>query len=326
MYEPQFAENGRQGLSGINAQLTLVQQMLNPRPVNQLAANQADSIGGSGLWGSVGGHWTRTDSNAALGSPDWSQNSKSVTLGYQSGGASFRWGISGGYHEGDIDFSNRSASGDNDGWNVGLNALWQSENYLYANGILAYGHESDSLTRNDGLGTNKSDFNAQSYAALLEVGKRIDKKTCSLTPYISLLGAKTDRDAISENGIGAGVASSLNINGESHNYLTSTLGLRISRTYQDKNGRTRGGAMLGVNWQHQFSGADFPVTASLQSAPVGSGSFTTYGTSFAGNSVGVQLGGYVKFTRNLFGFLNYNGNFGGDQQTNSVTAGLQYGF
>jgi len=319
MYELNFADNGAQRLSGVGAQLTLVQQMLNPRPVMQLAANGNNND--SSLWGSVSGHWLHNESDSTLGSPDWSQNSKSVTLGYQGGDNSFSWGITGGYHDGTINFNNRSADGDNDGWNAGLNALWQSKSHTYVNGVLTYGHESNSLTRNDGLGTNKADFDAKSYSALLEVGKRIDRKTFSFTPYASLLGVKYDRDAFTESGSGAG----LSVDGESHSYLTSTLGVRISRTFLDESGQTRGGVMLGASYQHQFSGTEFPVTASLNGA-MGSSSFTTYGTPLSSNSLGIQLGGYGRITNNLYGFLNYSGNFGGEQKVNSVTAGLQYGF
>ena len=188
------------------------------------------------------------------------------------------------------------------------------------NGVLSYGHESDSLHRNDGLGdTNSSDFNAKSYAAMLEIGKRIDRKTYNFTPYASLLGVKYDRDGASE---GSGVGA-LSVDSESHNYLTSTLGVRIGRDYLDKTGAKRGGVMLGVSWQHQFSSTDFPVTASINGA---GGSFTTYGTPLSGDSLGIQLGAYGRLSRNLYGFLNYSGNFGGNQKLNSITAGLQYGF
>ena len=315
-----FALNAQNGLSGVGAQMSLVSQLLNSRPTMALNANGNNGNSNSALWGEIGGHWLRNDGDSSLGSPDWSQNSKSVNIGYQGGGDSFSWGITGGYHDGDIDFNNRAASGDNDGWNLGLNGLWKSKSNVYVNGVLSYGHESDSLHRNDGLGdTNSSDFNAKSYAAMLEIGKRIDKKTYNFTPYASLLGVKYDRDGADE---GSGVGA-LSVDSESHNYLTSTLGIRIGRDYLDKTGAKRGGVMLGVSWQHQFSSTDFPVTASINGA---GGSFTTYGTPLSGDSLGIQLGAYGRLSRNLYGFLNYSGNFGGNQKINSITAGLQYGF
>ncbi|MEO6907200.1 MAG: hypothetical protein ABI210_04850, partial [Abditibacteriaceae bacterium] len=65
--------------------------------------------------------------------------------------------------------------------------------------------------------------------------------------------------------------------------------------------------------------------ASLNGA-LGTSTFTTYGSPLANDSVGVQMGAYARFTKNIYGFLNYSGNFGGDQKINSITAGLQYGF
>lgn len=324
-----FALNAQNGLSGAGAQMSLVKQLLNARPNMQLNAKGDNSYGNdSALWGSVSGHRMRNDGDGSIGSPDWGQDSKSVAVGYQGGTHSFSWGITGGYHDGNIDFNNRNASGDNDGWNAGLNGLWKSKSNVYVNGILSYGHESNSLTRNDGLGTNTSDFNAKSYAALLEIGKRIDKKTYNFTPYVSLLGVKYDRDALSENGIGSGVNSSLNVNGESHSYLTSALGIRIGRDYIDKKtGAKHGGVMLGVSWQHQFSDTDFPVTASLQGAGgMTPSSFTTYGTPLSDDSVGIQLGAYGRLSKSLYGFLNYNGNFSSNQKISSITAGIEYGF
>src|SRR5690606_23351609 len=132
-------------------------------------------------------------------------NSKAVALGYQSGSESFRWGVAGGFHEGDLSFGNRSASGDTDGWNIGLHGLWQRDAW-YVNGVLGYGRDSNELRREDGLGTNRSDFRSRSLSALLETGKRLQiGANTTATPYISLLGVKYDRDAVSESGSGSGL-------------------------------------------------------------------------------------------------------------------------
>lgn len=319
-----FALNAQQGKSGIGAQMSLVKQLLNARPQLQLSANGENNYGNdSALWGSISGDWLTNDGDSHLGSPDWNLNSKSIAIGYQGGSNSFSWGITGGYRDGNLDFNNRAADGDNDGWSLGLNGLWQSKSHVYVNGVLSYNHDSNSLTRNDGLGTNKSDFNSKSFAGLLELGKRIDKKTYNFTPYVSLLGVHYKRDGISESGTGAG----LDVEGESHSYLTSNLGVRIGRDFLAQDGSKRGGVMLGVNWQHQFSGTDLPVRASLQSAAgMTPGSFTTYGTPLSSDSLGLQLGAYGKLSGSVYGFLNYSGNFGGNQKLHSITAGIEYGF
>jgi hypothetical protein len=316
-----FAMNASQGVTGLAAQMSLVNQLLNARPSYGLAANGDNADGNSGLWGDIAGDWLRNKGDSSLGSPDWSLNSKSITVGYQSGSDSFSWGLAGGYHNGNLNFNNRSASGDNDGWNVGLNGLWQSKNRVYVNGVLSYNRDNNKLTRNDGLNINTSDFNTKSLSALLEVGKHIDRKSLNFTPYASLLGVHYKRGDVSENGTGAG----LDVEGDSHSYLTSSLGVRIGKDYLDKRGAKRGGVMLGVSWQHQFSGTDFPVTASLKAAPGGT-AFTTYSTPLSSNSLGVQLGAYGRFSRDMLGFLNYSGNFGGDQKLHSIAAGVQYQF
>lgn len=201
-----------------------------------------------------------------------------------------------------------------------MNGLWQSKNHVYVNGVLSYNRDNNELTRTD-VGTNKSDFNIKNLAALLEVGKRIDRKTVNFTPYVSLLGVHYKRGGVSESGSGAG----LNVDGDSHSYLTSSLGVRIGKDFLDQRGQKRGGVMGGLSWQHQFSGTDISVTASLQSAPAGA-SFTTYGTPLSRNSLGVQVGAYGRLTRDMLGFLNYSGNFGGNQKVNSIAAGVQYQF
>ncbi|MEO6908454.1 MAG: autotransporter outer membrane beta-barrel domain-containing protein, partial [Abditibacteriaceae bacterium] len=318
-----FALNAQNGLGGVGAQMSLVSQLLDSHPVMALSANGNDSNGSdSALWGNVSGNWLRNDSDSTLGSPDWTQNTSTVNIGYQGGSDSFHWGITGGYHTGNIDFNNRAATGKNDGWNLGLNGLWQSKSKIYVNGVLTYGHDSNSFTRNDGLGINQSSFGAKSYAGMLEIGKRIDRKTYNFTPYASILGMHYDRDGATETGTGVG---GLSVDSESHSYLTSALGVRLGKDYLDASGQKRGGAMLDVSWQHQFSSTDFPVTASLNGA-MGTSTFTTYGSPLASDSVGVQMGAYAKFIKNIYGFLNYSGNFSGDQKINSITAGLQYGF
>jgi outer membrane autotransporter protein len=294
----------------------------------QLSANNNpaifndDSTANSGVWGDIAGDWLSNNDDSSIGSPDFNLNSKSVVLGYQSGSQKFTWGIAGGYHNGDLDFNNRNASGDVDGWNIGLNGLWKGNSGVYLNGVLAYSHDSNSLTREDGLGTNKSDFNGHSISAQLELGKKFAHgKNVNFTPYLSLLGLKYDRDSVSEHGTGAG----LNVGDASNSYFTSNLGVRIGKDFMNDDGSKRGGVMLGVSWQHQFSDVDFPVTAALQNAAPGS-SFTVQGTPLSKNGIGLQLGGYGRLSKNILGFLNYSGSFSSNQKVNSVTAGVEYQF
>jgi outer membrane autotransporter protein len=136
------------------------------------------------------------------------------------------------------------------------------------------------------------------------------------------LGVKYDRDGVSEGGDGIG----LDVKGASHSYLTSNLGIRITKDYLNKNGDKRGGVMLGLSWMHQFSSTDFPVRAALQIAEPGTGRYTVYGTPLSSNSIGVQLGGYGRLSKNVLGFLNYNGNFSSNQKVHSITAGVEYEF
>src|SRR5690606_16315589 len=144
-----FAMNAMQGKSGMGAQMSLVKQLLNARPQLHLSANGDNGYGnGSALWGSISGGWLDNDGDSGLGSPDWKLNSKSIALGYQGGDNSFSWGITGGYHDGNLDFNNRAADGESDGWGLGLNGLWQSKSRMYVNGVLSYNRDSNNLTRN----------------------------------------------------------------------------------------------------------------------------------------------------------------------------------
>jgi len=332
-----FALNSTEGIGGMSSQMSLVKQLTNARPVYGFVSTNAqvvdydngdDNVKNNGLWADVSGVRLNNDGNSHLGSPDFSENTKSVTVGYQGGSHNFSWGVVGGYHDGDFNFNNRNATGDQDGWDLGLNGLYQSDSGTYVNGVLAYNHDSNSLTRNDGFGgANKSDFGSHTLSAMVEVGKRIKRdNNITYTPYVSLLGVKYNRDGVTEDYSGSGPNTGLQVNGASNSYLTSNLGIRVGKTYLDKNGDKKAGVMLGLSWMHQFSDTDLPVTAALQSGMPGTGMFTVYGTPLSKNSVGVQLGGYGRLSRNVLGFLNYSGSFGSNQKVNSITAGLEYQF
>jgi len=332
-----FALNGTEGIGGMSSQMSLVKQLTNARPVYGFVSTNTQVVDydsddndtrNNGLWADVSGVRLNNDGDSHLGSPDFSETTKSVTVGYQGGSRKFSWGVVGGYHDGNFNFNNRNADGDQSGWDLGLNALYQSESGTYVNGVLAYSRDSNSLSRTDGFGgTNKSDFGSHSLSAMVEVGKHIKRdNNVTYTPYISLLGVKYDRDGVTEDYSGSGPNTGLEVNGASNSYLTSNLGIRIGKTYLDKNGDKKAGVMLGLSWMHQFSDTDMPVTAALQSGMPGTGTYTVYGTPLSKNALGVQLGGYGRLSRNVLGFLNYNGSFSSNQKVNSITAGIEYQF
>jgi len=329
-----FALNGENGLNGVGSQMAMLRQLVAAQP-NPVAANSANggmwgngdsAARNSGVWGAIYGDRLNTDEDSALGSPDWSASNKGVALGYGISRDGVSYGLALGYHDANLDFSNRDADGDSDGWDFGLYA-GRERNDWYVNGALTYNTNSNNLSRTDGLGEHKSDFNSNSIAAMVEVGKHYaigdkESKVNTATPYLSLLAMHYSRDDISESGPGVG----LNVDDASRNFLTTNLGARFDHKFVDDAGNNKGGVMAGLSWIHQFGDTDMPVNSQFQGAPIGSGTFRVYGTPLSKNALGLDLGGYGKLSENLLGFLNYHGSFGGNEKLHSITAGVEYVF
>jgi len=329
-----FALNGADGLNGVGSQMAMLRQLVTSQP-NQIAANSANggmwgngdsAASNNGVWGAVYGDHLNTDTDSVLGSPDWSANNKGVALGYDISKNGVNYGLALGYHDANLDFSNRAADGDSDGWDFGLYA-GREKNDWYANGALTYNTNSNSLSRTDGLGEHNSDFDSDSIAAMLEVGKHYvlgkrDQKQNTATPYLSLLAMHYSRDSLRESGSGVG----LDVDDSSRNFFTTNLGVRFDHKFVDDAGNNKGGVMAGLSWIHQFGNTDMPVDSQFQGAPIGSGTFRVYGTPLSKNALGLDLGGYGQLNKNLLGFLNYHGSFGGNEKLNSITAGVAYTF
>ena len=140
-----------------------------------------------------------------------------------------------------------------------------------------------------------------------------------LTPYASILWARTKRGSINESGTGAG----LDIDSTSNSIVTTQLGARYNYRFLGESDEVKGGLQAGLAWVHQFGDTDFPLNARFNGTI---SSFTSYGTPLSSDALQLELGGYGKFSDKLIGFAGYRGLFGKSEKLHSINAGLGYQF
>jgi|GEM_PF-3822173 len=308
-------------LNDVHGQLYSLRHALTPSKLGVNGALGAAGAGATsnGVWFDVYGDRIKTEADNNLGSPEWDGSTRGFLAGYTQGNERFSWGITAGKQESDLDFNDRSARGELDGWNAGLYGTWKNKK-SYLTGILGYSRFDNEARRRDAIGSNRSDFKSRGLSAYGEYGIHLSRTAKKdLTPYASILWARTKRGAINESGTGAG----LDIDASSNSIFTTQLGVRYNYRFLGEGDQLKGGLQLGAAWVHQFGDTDFPLTARFNGT---SSSFTSYGTPLSGDALQLELGGYGRISGNLIGFAGYRGLFGKNEKQHSINAGVGYQF
>ncbi|HCJ6376234.1 autotransporter outer membrane beta-barrel domain-containing protein [Citrobacter sp. RHBSTW-00671] len=220
------------------------------------------------------------ESQAAGGNVDIDNNYSQFQLGgdvlaWNNGEQSFTAGLMGSYINADTDSTgNRgadgsrfSASGNVDGYNIGLYATWfadeQNHRGLYVDSWYQYGTYNNNVD-NDGLSSVHYDSTAS--AASLETGYRYDialsnGNTVSLTPQAQLTWQRYDADSVTDDG-------GTRISGQDGDSWTSRLGLRVDGKLH-KSGNAVIQPFMEANWLYtsDTASATFGDTEVTQDLP-----------------------------------------------------------
>ncbi|MDU5627263.1 autotransporter outer membrane beta-barrel domain-containing protein [Citrobacter sp.] len=203
----------------------------------------------------------RADSGAAGGSIDIDHNYSQIQFGgdiaaWGNGEQSLTVGLMGSYINADSDSTGNkgadgsqfSASGNVDGYNLGVYATWfadaRNHSGLYVDSWYQYGFYNNSVS-NEGLGSE--DYDSSASAVSLETGYRYDiglsnGNTVSLTPQAQATWQHYTADSVTDH-------SNTRIDGQDSDIWTTRLGLRIDGKLHNSKAAVIQ-PFMEVNWLH----------------------------------------------------------------------------
>ncbi|EDS6440964.1 autotransporter outer membrane beta-barrel domain-containing protein [Salmonella enterica subsp. VII serovar 1,40:g,z51:--] len=200
----------------------------------------------------------RTDSEAAGGKVDNNHNYSQFQLGsdlmaWTDGSQSVTLGVMGSYINADTDSegnrgadgSQFSASGNVDGYNLGLYATWfanaKDHSGLYVDSWYQYGIYNNTVDNGD---VGSTEYDSSAHAVSLETGWRYDmalssQNTFSLTPQAQVVWQQYNADSVKDG-------NGTRIDGQDSHSWTTRLGLRADGKLHKDNGVIQ--PFVEMNW------------------------------------------------------------------------------
>lgn len=272
-----------------------------------LGATDARSAGagdGISLWGTALGSWSKVKSDGNAAAFD-------RTLGGFIGGADlsaddhWRLGVLGGYSTTSFDASDRDASGDADGYHLGLYAGGQWGGFGLRAGA-TYSLNEISTKRRVSFGNLSehidADYAADTAQIFGEVAYRFGGDDLNIEPFAGLSYVNLDSDGFHEDG----GAAALKVKGSTKDVTFSTLGLRGTSRFD------LGEAALGVRGMAGWRHAEGDVTPTADVAFGNGEAFTIAGAPIEKDTAVFEAGIDLDFGAGTTLGLTYSGEIGKD--------------
>jgi uncharacterized protein YhjY with autotransporter beta-barrel domain len=199
------------------------------------------------------------DTITATGGRNFDFNSAGLTFGtdYRFSGNKKYAGIALGYKDFNSDFTSQQGGNDVKGYNINLYGTYLLSDKAYLDATMGYGKDKITSTRpvnNDGTGP-KTTFatgkpNANELTFSIGGGYQFYKGEWSLTPYGRMDYTKGTIDAYKETAHQSANSGLFNFDKQNINALTSTLGIKTSRTISTSRGVFI--PYTSLEWKHEF--------------------------------------------------------------------------
>lgn len=274
------------------------------------------------VWARVFGSWASLD--RSTNSAGFTSDGGGVVVGgdYQFT-ENFAAGLAAGYQRDRVDFRGTGKS-DIDSWSISAYAKYEMDK-AYVNGLLGYSWQDyDTDRRFAVLGTNYNAHHSTdggTFSAGAEAGYNYDiGDKAKLVPYVSFFYGHTTIDGATETG-----ASPFNLvlSDRSANSAQSKLGVRWTKTFASSGG-TEWTPTLDLGWKHEFGDSNPSTTAAI-SGLAGS-SFSMIGADTARDAAVVGAGINLKFSDQIDGTVQYNGEYSSDYTDNVASLKLRLRF
>lgn len=199
------------------------------------------------------------DTTIATGGRNFDFNSAGLTFGtdYRFSGNKKYAGIALGYKDFNSDFTSQAGGSDVKGYNLNLYGTYLLSDKAYLDATMGYGKDKITSTRpvnNDGTGP-KTTFatgkpNANELTFSIGGGYQFYKGEWSLTPYSRMDYTKGTINAYKETSHQSANSGLFSFDEQNVNALTSTLGVKTSRTISTSKGVFI--PYTSLEWKHEF--------------------------------------------------------------------------
>ncbi len=191
----------------------------------------------------------------------------------------------------------------------------------YVNGLVAYGYNRYSATRNIVFGniarTANADFNGNSLSGYMETGYQIKTVLVNIIPMASIQVSSLWRDAFTETDAGS---LNLNVDSDRDSSLIGSLGVRLKKEFKTQSGSVT--PEFRVRWLHEFVNSDYALNASFTGNPLST--FSVQGDSARRDSAAVGAGLGWEINESFGLTLTYDAVLSGDRTEHGGTAGIRY--
>lgn len=265
-------------------------------------------IGGYGkLDGEHGSSGLEQRTKGSLLGADWALN------------PAWRVGLLGGYSQTDLDAS--GVDGEVDSWHAGVYALHQNGPLALRLGAAYSSHQGESQRHIafDGFSDRpKGDYDADSQQAFAELGYAMGSGRLSAEPFASLGYQRYHRDRYQEKG----GAAALQVDSQTQDNFSSTLGLRLAHLSSLDNGMSVTPRMA-LGWKHTYG----DVSSSTRQAFVTGGTaFNVEGSALDRDSLMLEAGIDVGVSARHSLGLGYSGEIGSNSRNHGLIGQWQMSF
>ena len=283
------------------------------------------------------------DGTVSSGDRNFDFNSKGLTIGadYRFPGEKLIAGVALGYKDFDADFTSQEGYTNTTGYNVSVYGTYLLSDKAYVDGVIGLGKDSINSRRpvnNDGTGGigDQTTFaignpDAQEFTVSVGGGYDFNKREWTFSPYGRLDYTKGKIDKYKEIASHSSARTSMfEIDRQSIESLTSSLGLKASRVYSTPKGVIIPFASL--EWKHEFKGrgAISGQSIFLQENPelgVAPGFSEDHSTNIDKNYYKIGAGVSAVFPKGRSAFFNLESRLGDSTiKDNVVRAGYRWEF
>jgi outer membrane autotransporter protein len=266
------------------------------------------AIGGYGkVDGEHGGNSLEQRSKGSVLGADWALESQ------------WRVGVLGGYSKTDLDAS--GVDGKVESWHAGVYALHQHGPLAVRLGAAYSGHQGESkrtVAFNGFSDRPKGDYDADSQQAFAELGYAMGRGRLSAEPFVSLGYQRYHRDRYQEKG----GAAALQVDSQTQDNVSSTLGLRLAHLSSLDNGMSLT-PRLAAGWKHTYGDIS---SSTRQAFVVGGTAFSVDGSSLDRDSLVLEAGLDLGISsRHTLG-VGYSGEIGNNSRNHGLIGQWQMSF
>ncbi|MFZ5677944.1 MAG: autotransporter outer membrane beta-barrel domain-containing protein [Pseudomonadota bacterium] len=270
----------------------------------------------SGLWGRGFGSWGELDGNGNAASVDRSAGGFFAGLDGEIA-EDMRFGLIAGYGRTSLDADRRAATGDLDGYHIGVYGGMALDSLNLRLGA-AYGwYDIDTRRQADFPGFSDrldADYSAETAQVFGELGYRFDLGGLAAEPFARAAHVHLHTGGLDEEG----GAAALSADSDNQDMTFTTLGLRAAARFSLGRSSVTAQGLLG--WRHGFG----DITPETMLALAGSADFAIAGVPVARDALLMEAGLAAKLGEDVMFGLSYSGQTGDGVEDHGVRGSIAF--